>query len=69
MGGESQNGRAAWWETSYLGKMLCLRWQEDAREGEDFAIIYWPIRDLNKGKMGRETERKPFLSDLLERRV
>lgn len=68
MGGESQNGRATWWKPVIWGKMLCL--PPGGREmlwKEDFAGIYSAHQRLNKGEMGRERERKPFLSDLLER--
>lgn len=32
-------------EASYLGKDAVSRGQGDAREREDFAVIYWPIRE------------------------
>ena len=68
VGGESQIGRATWWKPVIWGTMLCL--QVAGRcEGTGGLCRYLLAhqRDLNKGEMGRERERKPFLSDLLER--
>ena len=55
-------------EASYLGKdALSPGGREMRGKGGLCRYLLAHQRDLNKGEMGRERERKPFFSDLLER--